>query len=169
MVHGCSGGRELDETITVARKLKEIGIDTLHLRNGCYDTMNLLIPTDYQPDALSIADAERVRKEVGLQVISDGNLSDPDLAEKLLTEHKLDFVGEARALFADPRWAEKARAGKKEEILPCIRCNQCLNRIFFGSYAACAVNPRTGTEYLGPLLQLDNQRIFWWLAVAHLE
>jgi len=30
-----------------------------------------------------------------------------------------------RAMVADPDWAEKARAGKTEDIRPCIRCNKC--------------------------------------------
>lgn len=150
--HGFPGGRELDETIEIAKRLKQIGIDTLHLRRGSYDNMNLLIPTEYMEDAVSVDYAAKVREQAGIQVISDGNISDPILANKLVEENKLDFVGLGRALLADPEWVNKVRADKKEDIVPCVRCMQCINRIFFGQYAACSVNPVLGKEYLSPIL-----------------
>ncbi|WP_324361036.1 FAD-dependent oxidoreductase [Acetivibrio sp.] len=85
-------------------------------------------------------------------MISDGNISDPVLANKLVEENKLDFVGLGRALLADPEWVNKVRADKKEDIVPCVRCMQCINRIFFGQFAACSVNPVLGKEYLSPIL-----------------
>ena len=150
--HGFPGGRELDETIEMAKILKGIGIDTLHLRRGSYDNMNLLIPTEYMEDGVSVEYANKVREEVGIQVISDGNIGDPVLANKLVEDNKLDFIGLARSLLADPEWVNKVRADKKEDIIPCVRCMQCINRVFFGQYAACSVNPVLGKEYLSPII-----------------
>lgn len=156
--HGFPGGRELEETIEIAKKLKEMGIDTLHLRRGSYDNMNLLIPTEYMEDGVSVEYANRVREQVGIQVISDGNIGDPELANKLMEEKKLDFIGLARALLADPEWVNKARTGKKEDIVPCVRCMQCINRVFFGQYAACSVNPYLGKEYLSPIIPSNHPK-----------
>ncbi len=150
--HGFPGGRELDETIEIAKRLKNMGIDTLHLRRGSYDNMNLLIPTEYMEDGVSVDYANKVKEQAGIQVISDGNISDPVLANKLIEENKLDFIGLGRALLADPEWVNKVRVGKEEDIVPCVRCMQCINRIFFGQYAACSVNPVLGKEYLSPIL-----------------
>ncbi len=150
--HGFPGGRELDETIEMAKILKGIGIDTLHLRRGSYDNMNLLIPTEYMEDGVSVEYANKVREEVGIQVISDGNIGNPVLANKLVEDNKLDFIGLARSLLADPEWVNKVRADKKEDIIPCVRCMQCINRVFFGQYAACSVNPVLGKEYLSPII-----------------
>jgi len=47
----------------------------LHLRRGSYDNMNLLIPTEYMEDAVSVDYAAKVREQAGIQVISDGNIS----------------------------------------------------------------------------------------------
>lgn len=152
MDHGVPGGREVDETIEIARKLQEIGINALHLRRGCYDAMNLLIPTAYMPDAIGIPNAEKVKKAVDIPIIVDGNLGNPDLCEKLLEEKKLDFVGLGRPLIADPQWPNKVKTGKIDDIRPCIRCNQCINRVFLGQYSACAVNPEVGREYETPIL-----------------
>lgn len=148
--HGFPGGRELEETIEIAKKLKSAGIDTLHLRRGSYDNMNLLIPTEYMKDGVSIDYAQKVREAVGIQVITDGNISDPDYAESLINEERIDFVGMARPLLADPEWPNKVRSAKNKEIIPCVRCMQCINRVLFGQYSACSVNPVLGKEYLGP-------------------
>lgn len=156
--HGFPGGRELDETIQIAKRLKEIGIDTLHLRRGSYDNMNLLIPTEYMNDGISVDYADRVRKEAGIQVISDGNIGDPEFANRLIEENKLDFVGLARPLLADPEWPNKARTGREEDIIPCVRCMQCINRVFFSQYAACSVNPFLGREHLNPLPKTDKPK-----------
>lgn len=156
--HGFPGGRELDETIEMAKILKGIGIDTLHLRRGSYDNMNLLIPTEYMEDGVSVEYANKVREEVGIQVISDGNIGDPVLANKLVEDNKLDFIGLARSLLADPEWVNKVRADKKEDIIPCVRCMQCINRVFFGQYAACSVNPVLGKEYLSPIIPTNKPK-----------
>jgi 2-enoate reductase len=156
--HGFPGGRELDETIEIAKKLKEIGIDTLHLRRGSYDNMNLLIPTEYMEDGVSVEYANKVKEQAGIQVISDGNIGDPVLAEKLISENKLDFIGLARPLLADPEWVNKVRTDKKEDIIPCVRCMQCINRVFFGQFAACSVNPVLGKEYLSPIQPARNPK-----------
>jgi len=95
-------------------------------------------------DAVSVDYAAKVREQAGIQVISDGNISDPVLANKLVEENKLE---------ADPEWVNKVRADKKEDIVPCVRCMQCINRIFFGQYAACSVNPVLGKEYLSRSLR----------------
>lgn len=156
--HGFPGGRELDETIEIAKRLKKMGIDTLHLRRGSYDNMNLLIPTEYMEDGVSVEYANKVREQVGIQVISDGSISDPEFANKLIDENKLDFVGIARPLLADPEWVNKVKNGQKEDIVPCIRCMQCINRVFFGQYCACSVNPVLGKEYATPIIHTNKAK-----------
>jgi len=156
--HGFPGGRELDETIEIAKRLKAIGIDTLHLRRGSYDNMNLLIPTEYQADGISVDYANKVKEEADIQVITDGNISDPEYAKKLVDEDIIDMVGLARALLADPDWVNKVRAEKYEDIVPCVRCMQCINRVFFGQYSGCSVNPRLGKEYLAPIMPAERTK-----------
>lgn len=156
--HGIPGGTELEETIEIAKKLKLMGIDTLHLRRGSYDNMNLLIPTEYMQDGVSVDYANQVREKVGIQVISDGNISDPRYANQLIDEKKLDFVGIARPLLADPEWVNKVKNSQIEDIVPCIRCMQCINRVFFGQYAACSVNPLLGKEYTTRIQQTNKPK-----------
>jgi 2,4-dienoyl-CoA reductase (NADPH2) len=57
------------------------------------------------------------------------------------------MVSLARAMLADPEFANKARAGDRAGINICIACNQaCLDHYFIGQPASCVVNPRAGRE-----------------------
>ena len=59
----------------------------------------------------------------------------------------VDLVGMTRAMIADPDLLAKARAGRADEVIPCIGCNQgCIGHYHAGLPIACTVNPRTGRE-----------------------
>lgn len=156
--HGFSGGRELEETKQIIKKLEPLGIDALHLRRGSYDAMNLLIPTTYMKEGVSVDYAYEIKKSTDIPVIVDGKLTDLDYCEKLLVEGKTDFIGMARSFLTDPFWPQKAKAGKNEDILPCIHCMQCVNRLLFAKYSACTVNPRYGREYEGQLPRVSKPK-----------
>jgi 2-enoate reductase len=58
-------------------------------------------------------------------------------------------------MLADAEWANKAKAGREEDIRPCIGCNNgCLGNIFQGRPMRCAVNAdlfREGRSHLIPV------------------
>lgn len=58
-------------------------------------------------------------------VATTGKISDPDDAEALLAAGKVDIVGIARGLLADPDWPRKVRAGERDRIIRCDYCNVC--------------------------------------------
>jgi 2,4-dienoyl-CoA reductase-like NADH-dependent reductase (Old Yellow Enzyme family) len=58
-------------------------------------------------------------------VATTGKISDPDAAEALVAEGKVDMIGIARGLLADPDWPKKVRAGERERIVRCDYCNVC--------------------------------------------
>jgi pyruvate/2-oxoglutarate dehydrogenase complex dihydrolipoamide dehydrogenase (E3) component len=63
-------------------------------------------------------------------------------------------------MLADPDWANKARAGRVLEIVPCIRCNDgCLHRgLMVGRSVGCTVNPQVGEEYRFPVDRSETPR-----------
>jgi len=68
-------------------------------------------------------------------------------AEQVLRDGIADMVHMTRAHIADPDLVRKTRAGKPEQVRPCIGCNQaCWNGINTGFPLACTVNPATGFE-----------------------
>ncbi|MGO9849309.1 MAG: hypothetical protein ACLPKT_22710, partial [Methylocella sp.] len=60
-----------------------------------------------------------------LPVAGAGKLDEPDVAERVLVEGKMDFVGLARGLLADPDWPNKVRKGEIDRLVKCDYCNVC--------------------------------------------
>jgi hypothetical protein len=58
------------------------------------------------------------------------------------------MVSIVRGQIADPHMANKARAGRAEDVRPCISCNQmCWGRRSRDYWISCLVNPSVGREY----------------------
>ena len=70
-----------------------------------------------------------------------------ELAEEVLAAGDADLVGMARAHIADPFIVSKARAGRLDEIRPCIACNQgCIAMVELHQSVTCLMNPTAGRE-----------------------
>jgi len=145
--HYIEGGRDVEESLEIARRLERAGVDALHVDAGCYDDWYWPHPPNYQPPGCMVDMAEAVKRVVRIPVITVGRLGYPELAESVLREGKADFVALGRPLLADPEWPLKAREGRLEDIRPCIGCHEgCLGSVVRGSYLSCAVNPACGNE-----------------------
>ena len=91
--------------------------------------------------------AQGVKKVVDVPVIAVGRINDPIFAEQVLSENKADLIAMGRSLIADPELPRKVIAGKFEDVVPCIYCNQgCISRVFDGLSMACLVNAAAGKE-----------------------
>lgn len=141
-------GFPVEETIEVAKRLEALGIDAVHISGGDHHQMIHQVSPMAIERCHNVWAAAAVKKHVGIPVIASGSITLPALAEAVLAEGKGDFIGLARPLWADPDWVNKARAGRPEDIRPCIRCNDgCLDRTFFRYQAvSCSVNPVIGRE-----------------------
>lgn len=140
------GGRGVEESIRIAKRLEEAGVSAIDAHAGIYDSMHFIIPPLYLPKGVLVDLAAAVKKEVRIPVIAQGRLYDPEIAEGVLRDGKADFVGMARGLLADPEWVRKVEQGRLEEIRLCTSCNQCIGRIFMGLPIRCAINPVAGRE-----------------------
>ncbi|MBN1612873.1 MAG: FAD-dependent oxidoreductase [Deltaproteobacteria bacterium] len=146
--HLIEGGREIEESLEIARNLESAGVDALHVDAGCYDDWYWPHPPGYQPPGCMADMAAAVRRAVGIPVIAVGRLGYPDLAEGVLRDGKADFIALGRPLLADPDWPIKAKEGRLDDIVPCIGCHDgCLGRATVrGAHLSCAVNPACGNE-----------------------
>jgi 2,4-dienoyl-CoA reductase-like NADH-dependent reductase (Old Yellow Enzyme family)/thioredoxin reductase len=135
-------GTKIEETIELCKLLEALGVAVIHMSGGNHhQTIH-----EVSPIGMSLAHnvwaAEAVKKEVKIPVIASGSITHPELAEKILSDGKGDFIALGRPLWADPYWPQKAMEGRPEDIRPCIRCNDgCLAR---GDHQAktisCSVN-----------------------------
>jgi len=141
------GGLTLKETVEIAKRLEQAGIDAIHVSAGNYDSMLMrTIPPMYLPPGGLIHLAEGIKRAVSIPVIAVGALT-PEMAEDVLEKGKADFIAFGRGLIADPDLPKKLAEGKPEEIRRCMRCNEgCLGTILFFKPITCSLNALVGKE-----------------------
>lgn len=143
-----SGGLTLEESIQFAVMIEDI-VDCIHVSAGMMaepSTVPYFHPPSYLPHGINVHLAEEIKKAVHTPVTCVGAIVDPEMAEDILIKGKADIIAMARSLIADPAFPEKARTNRKDEIIPCIRCNDCLGRVAIFLPLLCSVNPVTGRE-----------------------
>jgi len=135
-------GRDIEDSIAIARELEKAGFDALLMACGSYDSMYWLYSPMYQKDGLWLDDVSKVKAQLKIPVICPGKINTPRMANDAIKNKMVDAVALGRALLADPEWANKARTGRDEAIRPCIGCNNgCIGHAFAGLPMTCAVNP----------------------------
>ncbi|HUV67854.1 MAG TPA: FAD-dependent oxidoreductase [Sedimentisphaerales bacterium] len=142
------GGRTLDETVEVAKLMEGMGLAYVDISAGIFESPGTVMDPMYYPEGWNTYTAEEVKKHVKIPVITSHSLRNPDYCEKILAEGKTDMVGMCRQLIADPYWANKARAGKKQEIRRCISClvGCWQESLMIKRDMRCAINPAIGDE-----------------------
>ena len=144
---GVDNGITIEETRQMVPLVVAAGAEALHVSGygaGSYittapipDTAGFLAPL-----------AEDVKKLTRVPVIAVGRL-DLELGEKILEEGKADFIAIGRRLLADPDLPNKVAEGRLNEVVPCIGCMECIERLAFderGEGVTCVVNPALGKE-----------------------
>ena len=141
------GGMGVREGCQTARAFIEAGADLLHVSAGTYGTRHLRSTPMYGKRGNLVPLSAAIKKVSSVPVIASGGLADPGRLEAILREGRADLVSMARQLHAEPRWAEKVREGRLDDIRPCIRCNAgCLGSGLAGERVLCDVNPAAGFE-----------------------
>ena len=150
-----------DTGIKICQLLEGWGVDAINTTaSGTDSKLSQSVEPMYYPQGWRKHLAKAVKGVVSIPVLSVALIRDPAYAEKLLEDGVLDFAASVRAHLADPQWAEKARTGREEDILPCISCMACFAKYDSEGHITCAVNPETGYEaHLPPLPQDGNGRL----------
>lgn len=141
---GTPQGITLSESKRLARWLEKAGASAINV--SCYGTKlyNFVNCPEVRGELAPLAGA--IRGEVNVPVMAVGYM-DVESAERALRQGMADLVVFGREFLADPRFPQKAAAGRTDEIRPCIACFRCLgDMIFKGAELRCSVNPAMGHE-----------------------
>ena len=139
------GGIVLNEAVEFATMIQDY-VDIIHVSGGSYNFSRAYVFTGpYQAKDLHTEHAAAIKKKVNVAVATVGAHMDPDIMEEILQEGKADFIGVGRSFLADPEWVHKVEDGRREDVRPCIRCSNCLGRMYEG-LTNCDVNPLAGAE-----------------------
>ena len=145
--HRFPGGRTIEESMKILDVLDKCGIDAFDIDAACYETMDYIFPTRYTGEACMAYVCEEARKHLTKPIINTGNHS-MESAVALLESGNADIAQFGRQSIADPQFANKLREGRREDVRPCIVCNEeCIGRIFGRlTQLSCTVNPSVGFE-----------------------
>ncbi len=153
------GGIELPEAVVMAKMLEEAGVDALHCTQGMFASKQTIIGPGFIPVMNFANNAATIKASVNVPVIAVGRYNDIYMSEAMLRDGKADYIVMARASLADPDLPNKAKAGKEDEIIHCIGCNQgCTGETAVGNRVNCIANPHTCRETEYDLSIVENPK-----------
>jgi 2,4-dienoyl-CoA reductase-like NADH-dependent reductase (Old Yellow Enzyme family) len=98
------GGWGVDDTVRLARWLKDDGVDLIDVSSGG----NTPRPTVVAGPGYQVPGAEAVRHGAGILTGAVGRIEEPEQAEAILRERRADMVMLAREMLRDPYWPLRA-------------------------------------------------------------
>lgn len=153
------GGIEIPEAIVMAKMLEEAGVDALHCTQGMFASKQAIIAPGFIPVMNYADNAAAIKAAVNIPVLAVGRYNDVYMSETMLRDGKADFIVMARASLADPELPNKAKAGKVDEIIHCIGCDQgCTGETAVGNKVNCIANPHTCRELVYDTSIVENPK-----------
>jgi 2,4-dienoyl-CoA reductase-like NADH-dependent reductase (Old Yellow Enzyme family) len=99
-------GLSLDEGVSAAKMLFEMGVDIMDVSMGLGFTLRWLDTQD--GFGILVPQAVAVGRAAGFPVIGVGDVNTPEEADEIIRSGKVDLVAVGRALRREPRWASIA-------------------------------------------------------------
>ncbi|MFA9557062.1 FAD-dependent oxidoreductase [Evansella sp. AB-rgal1] len=145
--HRFNGGRTIEESMELLKVLEKAGVDAVDIDSGSYETIDYIFPPSYLGDACMAYVCGPAREAVTIPILNSGNHT-PETAVELIQSGNADFAMFGRPLIADPELPNKLLQNRREDIRPCIRCNEdCIGRIAGRlTKLSCSVNIQACNE-----------------------
>jgi 2,4-dienoyl-CoA reductase-like NADH-dependent reductase (Old Yellow Enzyme family) len=148
-------GVTLSESITLSKKLDEIGIDAIEISGGIKETGFTTTRGDIPDDLLMnnldmlqgfffkliirgkleraarfqegyhLAQAAAIKKCVGVPIILVGGLRKKAMMEHVLEQGKADLVSMSRPFIRQPNLVNRFLKSPDSECITCVNCNRC--------------------------------------------
>lgn len=144
------GGLTLNDMVYVSKQLEAEGVDFIHVSGGNTIKRGSSMPAPGTSPAPHAHAAEEIRRHLRIPVSTVARINEPWIAEELIANGKTDICMIGRPNLCDSEFANKAFAGKTDDIRPCIGCGRCLTGIMFGKPIACTVNPSVQSDAVTP-------------------
>ena len=104
----------------------------LNSQRGVYDTMRYA----------------KAMKEAGVRAVVApvGGYHDPEYNDMAIRNGWCDMIYMARAFICDSEYGKKVAEGRREDIIPCVRCNKCHHSPWTWGYG-CTANPKIAVDW----------------------
>jgi len=106
------GGWDIEQSVQLAHKLKEVGVDLIDCSSGFVSPQGM---PDEKP-LFQVAFAEQIKKEAGIMTGAVGKITTAEQAEKIVEDGSADLVLLARASLRNPYWALDAAKEMDVEV-----------------------------------------------------
>ncbi len=138
------GGRALDETVEIAKRLDATG-QTDFINVTAWPLTYAIAPAG-TPHGHLVPYASAIKQAVRrLKVFTIGRIVDPRQADRIIAEGSADMVAMTRASVADPELPNKAKDGRLDDVRRCIGSGQgCFAGT--GGPISCTQNATSGRE-----------------------
>jgi len=98
-------GTQIEDSQKFAVRLEEAGVDIIDVSGGLGGSR----PEQLQRrQGYYVPQAQQIKKVVGVPVIGVGGIKEPQYADRIIREGRVDLVAVGRELLKDPDWASKA-------------------------------------------------------------
>lgn len=104
-VDGAPDGWLIEDTIALARDLRDIGIDVMDCSSSGISGAATASGQGKRQPGFQVPYAEAVRTEAGMTSMAVGLITHPKQAEAILREGRADLIAIAREALANPMWA----------------------------------------------------------------
>jgi 2,4-dienoyl-CoA reductase-like NADH-dependent reductase (Old Yellow Enzyme family) len=105
------GGWDIGQSVQLSKWLKASGVDLIDVSSGgTVPKANIPLAAGYQ-----VPFARRIRDEAGIMTGAVGLITEPKMADEIITGGCADLVFLARELLREPYWAHKAQYDLKQE------------------------------------------------------
>ncbi len=121
VVDNVEGGLAVEDTIALARALKDEGIDVIDCSSGGMTGSGSLSTAKILP-GYQVPLSDAVRKGAGIATMAVGAIIEPLQAEAILEQGRADLIALGRQLMAEPHWlyraAEELGVSDPADVLP---------------------------------------------------
>jgi 2,4-dienoyl-CoA reductase-like NADH-dependent reductase (Old Yellow Enzyme family) len=98
------GGWDLDQSVVLARRLKECGVDLIDCSSGAIvPTAHIPVSKNYQ-----VPFARKIRDEAGILTAAVGMITEAKQADQIITAGDADIIMIGREMLREPYWPIKA-------------------------------------------------------------
>lgn len=124
------------ESIEIAQKLSEVGIDLIEISGGSYESPVMVNGTKSEStkkrEAYFLEYARDIKQKISCPLMVTGGFRTPELMEEAIESEEMDIVGLARPLAINPDFPLEIMSGKniKSQVAPLTTGFKKIDRLF---------------------------------------
>ncbi len=108
VVDGKGGHWDIDDSVVLARALKQRGVDVVDCSCGGLEGASSLPAVPKDAPGYNVVYSRHIRREADVMTAVVGLVTEPEQAEKILATGGADIVAIAREMLIDPYWPARA-------------------------------------------------------------